>query len=159
MAQTLAWVPLCSPRGQRYLPPAADVFLASCSQKPGLCHNPQRPAGLPPGSGKGRLLLPANVRPHAAALAWCDQPHCPRLACLSGTDSRAHEHEHSSCLHCGTVVQHTAAPLSWGASPGQKALVCPTAQERHGSALTMPALRNGLRQLFKRSPSALHDLK
>lgn len=53
MAQTLAWVPLCSPRGQRYLPPAADVFLASCSQKPGLCHNPQRPAGLPPGSERG----------------------------------------------------------------------------------------------------------
>lgn len=42
-------VPLCSPREQIYPPPAADVFLASCSQKPDLCRNPQMPEGPPPG--------------------------------------------------------------------------------------------------------------
>lgn len=50
-----------SPRGQIYLPPAVDAFLASCSQKPDLCRSPPMPAGLPPDSetqGKGYCVVP-----------------------------------------------------------------------------------------------------
>lgn len=55
--------PRCSPHGQIYPPPAADVFLASCLQKPDLCRNPQTPEGPPPGgeTQKERLQYGAHL--------------------------------------------------------------------------------------------------
>lgn len=61
--KTPAWPPLCSPRGQRYPPPAADVFSASCSQKPGLCRSPRMPGGPPPGRERVGCRLERTSRP------------------------------------------------------------------------------------------------